>query len=70
MCVVNTDAPTHQKKDPESASTRRNGGRRRCIWRLASKQFPPFVASVDGMMGVEAIATLKGIVSRLATKWK
>ena len=30
----------------------------------------PFVASVDGLMGVEATATLKRIASYLATKWK
>ena len=30
----------------------------------------PFVASVDGLLGVEATANLKRIASRLATKWK
>ena len=34
------------------------------------RQFYPFVASVDGLLAVEATATLKRIVSRLATKWK
>ena len=29
-----------------------------------------FVASLDGLLGVEATATLKRIASRLATKWK
>ena len=32
--------------------------------------FSPFVASVDGLLGVEATATLKRIACRLATKWK
>ena len=32
--------------------------------------FSPFVASVDGLMGAEATATLKRIASRLATKCK
>ena len=32
--------------------------------------FPPFVASVDGLLRVEAKATLKRIASRLAIKWK
>ena len=31
---------------------------------------PPFVASVDGFLGVEATATLKRIASNLATKWR
>ena len=30
----------------------------------------PFVALVDGLLGVEATATLKRISSRLATKWR
>ena len=34
------------------------------------RHFYPFVASVDGLMGVEATATLKRLASRLATKWK
>ena len=34
------------------------------------RHFSPFVASVDGLLGVEATATLKRIASRLATKWK
>ena len=39
-----------------------------CLQQL--RHFSPFVASVDGMLGVEATATLKRITSRLATKWK
>ena len=34
------------------------------------QHFSPFVVSVDGLLGVEATATLKRIASRLATKWK
>ena len=34
------------------------------------RHFSPFVASVDGLLGVEATATLKRIASCLATKWK
>ena len=34
------------------------------------RNFPPFVAYVDGLMGVEATATLKRLSSCLATKWK
>ena len=32
------------------------------------RHFSPFVASVEGLLGVEATATLKRIASRLATK--
>ena len=34
------------------------------------RHFSPFVASVDGLLGVEAKSTLESLVSRLATKWK
>ena len=33
------------------------------------QHFSPFVASVDGLLGMETTATLKRIASRLATKW-
>ena len=32
------------------------------------RHFSPFIASVDGLLGVEATNTLKRIVSRLATQ--
>ena len=32
--------------------------------------FSPFVAYDDGLLGVEALATLKMIAIRLATKWR
>ena len=34
------------------------------------RHLSPFFDSVDGLLGVEATATLKRIASRLATKWK
>ena len=34
------------------------------------QHFCPFIASVDGLMGVEMTANLKSIASRLSTKWK
>ena len=34
------------------------------------RHFYPFVALVDGLLEVEATATLKRLASRLATKWK
>ena len=34
------------------------------------RHFSPFVASVDGLLGVEATATLKRIASLLTTKWR
>ena len=34
------------------------------------RHFSPFVASVDGLLGLEATETLKRLVCGLATKWK
>ena len=34
------------------------------------RHFSPFVASLDGLLGVEATATLKMLASCLATKWR
>ena len=34
------------------------------------QHFPPFAASVDGLLGVEVTDTLKIISTRLATKWR
>ena len=34
-----------------------------------SRHFSPFVASVDGLLGVDAMETLKRLASLLATKW-
>ena len=34
------------------------------------RKFSPFIASVDGLLGVEATDTLKRISSRLAKNWR
>ena len=34
------------------------------------KHFSPFIASVDGILRVEATATLKRITSPIASKWR
>ena len=34
------------------------------------RHLSPFVASVDGLLEMEATSTLKRIASRLATEWK
>ena len=73
MRVVNTEALTHRTKDPEkclheSEQRENNMYLQACLQQRRS--FSPFVASVDGPLGVEATATLKKLSSLLATKWK
>ena len=73
MRVVNTDAPTHQKKDPEKCLHKTERGKKKMYLKACHQQhqhFSPFVASVEGLLGVEATATLKRIAGFLATKWK
>ena len=73
MRVVNTDAPTHRMKDTDRCLHEAERGKKRMYLEACLQQrrhFSPFVALMDGLMGVEATATLKRFASRLATKWK
>ena len=73
MRVVNTDAPTYQKKEPEKCLHEAERGKKKMYLEACLQQrrhFYPFVTSVDGLLEVEALATLKSLASRLATKWK
>ena len=72
MRVVNTDDKSHSGKQPEKCLQEAEREKTRMYLKACLKQhrhFPPFVASVDGILGVEATATLKRIASQLATKW-
>ena len=73
MRVVNTDAPTHRTKDPVKCLHEAERGKKKMYLEACLQQcrhFFPFVHSMDGLLGVEATATLKSLASRLATKWK
>ena len=71
MRVVNTDAVSYQSKIPENClETANRENKRKYLntffnWRI---HFTPFVASVDGLLGVEVGATLKRIAIRLMQK--
>ena len=72
MRVRITDAKSHMAKDPEKCLNEAERGKKRmyleaCLQQL--RNFSPFVASVDGLLGVEATETLKRLASSLATKW-
>ena len=73
MIIVNNDALTHQMKEPKKCLHEAEKGKKKMCLEACLQQcrhFSPFVALVDGLLGVEATATLKRIASRLATKWK
>ena len=69
--VVNTDALSYLKKAPDKCLHEAEKGKKKmsleaCLQKR--QHFSPFVASVNGLLGVEATATLKKIASCLATK--
>ena len=73
MRVVNTDAKSYWESTPEKCLEEAKKGKKKMYLEAYLQQrrhFSPFVASVDGLLGVEATATLKRIASRLASKWK
>ena len=73
MHVVNTDALTYKTTEPEKCLHEAKKGKKQMYREVCLQQrrhFSPFVTSVDGLLEVEATATLKRIASRLATKWK
>ena len=66
MRVVNTDTLTHRTKDPEKCLQEAEQGKNKMYLEACLQQrrhFSPFGASVDGLLGVEATATLKRIAS-------
>ena len=71
MQVVNTDAKSHRTKYPKRCLQRAEVGKNWMYLEACLQQcwhFSPFVASVDGFLGVEATANLKRLASRLSTK--
>ena len=73
MHVVNTDAKSHSAKTPKKCLQEAKRGKNWMYLEECLKQrrhFSPFFALMDGMLGVESMATLKRLASCLATKWK
>ena len=73
MRVVITDAKSYWEKSPDKCMEEAEKSKNKMYLELflqKRRHFSPFVASVDGLVGVEATATLKRIASRLASKWR
>ena len=73
MGVVKTDAKSHSANPPDKCLQEVERAKKRMyVEEFIEKRshFSPFVASVDGFLGVDETATLNRIVSRLATKWR
>ena len=70
--MVNIDSKSHSEKPLDKCLQEAERVKKRMYLEAYLQQrrnFSPFVASGDGLLGVEATATLKRIPSRLATKW-
>ena len=73
MRVVNTDAKSHSAKNPEKFFQEAGRGKKRMNPEACLQQrqnLSPFFALLDGLLGMEATATLKWLASCLATKWR
>ena len=73
MRVVNTDAKSHSAKTPYKCLQEAERRKKRMYLEACLQQrrhFFPFVASVDGLLGVETTSTLKRLASHLSTKWR
>ena len=73
MNVMNTDAKSHWTKDPERCLQEAERGKKWMYLEACLQQrrnFSPFFTSADGLLEVEATATLQRLSSLLATKWK
>ena len=73
MRVMNTYDKSHLEKTPEKCLQEVEREKKRMYLEACLQQrrnFSPFVALMDGFLGMEATATLKRISSRLTTKWR
>ena len=73
MRVVNTDTVLYQCKTPEKCLETADHEKKRKYLNTClneRRHFTPFVASVDGLLRVEAEAAVKLTASPLAQKWQ
>ena len=73
MRATNTDDPSYISKKPEKCLETADKDKNRKYLDACLKHcwhFTAFFASVDGLLGVKAEATLKCITIHLTTKWK
>ena len=73
MRVVNTDAVSYQSKTPEKCLETAECKKKKNYLKYCLNEhiyFTPFIALVDGLIGVDAEATLKLITICLSQKWK
>ena len=73
MHVGNTDANSHSENPPEKCLQESERVKKKMYLKAClqhHRQLSPFVASVGGLLGVEAMAILQRIAICLTTKWR
>ena len=73
MIIVKTDAKSHLSKTPKKCLQEAERVKKKIFLEVCLQQhqhFSTFATSVDGLLGVDAAATLKIIASYLTTKWR
>ena len=73
MRIVNTDAKSHSAKTLKKCLQETERVKKKIFLEACLQQhqhFSTFATSVDGLLGVDAAATLKIITSYLTTKWR
>ena len=73
MRVLNTDTKSYWEKSPKKCLEEADKSKKKMYLEACLQQrrhLSPFVASVDGILGVEVTSTLKSIAICLASKWK
>ena len=70
ITFVNTDAKSYWEKSPEKCLEEAEKSKKKMYLERCLQQrrhFSPFVASINGILGVEVMANLKRIASRLTS---
>ena len=73
MQIGNTYAKSHSAQSLEKCLQEAERAKKKMYLEAClqqSRHFSPLVASVNGLLGVEAKSTLKRIASFLTTKWR
>jgi hypothetical protein len=71
--LVDLDCATYRTRSPQAALRSREAAKKNKYSRACShyrRDFIPFVASADGLLGREADAFIRRLASQLSTKWE
>ena len=73
ICVLNTDAVYYQSQTSKKCLETADHEKKKKHLHVClneRRHFTPFVASADGLLGIEVEVTLERLSNRLTAKWK